>query len=194
MKYFLKLLQLVMIFLLASCFKNNKIEDNVKVKKSNVESKINEKKENVYIHKQKENNENENSDTDEFISHSLFEKWQGVYEFEQDSQLDSWGRESVLIAELTLIKPDSCVFKSWIADENGKRYIKNDNYKEIIGGILATTNKDSIEFYSKRVISGENNTLSPLLTLTKNGKNYFIYSFITSPPSNGIVEMPIDKR
>lgn len=57
MKYFLKLLQLVMIFLLASCFKNNKIEDNVKVKKSNVESKINEKKENVYIHKQKENNE-----------------------------------------------------------------------------------------------------------------------------------------
>lgn len=95
---------------------------------------------------------------------------------------------------MTLIKPDSCVFKSWIADENGKRYIKNDNYKEIIGGILATTNKDSIEFYSKRVISGENNTLSPLLTLTKNGKNYFIYSFITSPPSNGIVEMPIDKR
>jgi hypothetical protein len=194
MKYFLKLLQLAMIFLLVSCFKNNKIENNVKEKKSNVENNINEKKENAYIHKQTENYENENSDTDEFISHSLFEKWKGVYEFEQDSQLDGWGRESILIAELTLIKPDSCVFKSWIADENGKRYIKNDNYKEIVGGILATTNKDSIEFYSKRVIKGENNTLSPLLTLTKNGKNHFIYSFITSPPNNGIVEMPIDKR
>lgn len=94
---------------------------------------------------------------------------------------------------ILLIKPDSCVFKSWLADEGGLRYKKDDNYQEYVGGIYATANKDSIEFYTKRVVSGGNNSLSPLLTLIRSNEDYFIYSLITSPPNNGIVRISIKK-
>lgn len=138
----------------------------------------------------KQEGENEH---DEFISNSLFENWKGIYKLKQEGQLDSWGRESISFSELTLIKPDSCIFKSWLSDEKGKRYEENDNYQEYIGEIYATPNKDSIEFYTKRVISGGNNSLSPLLTLTRIEENYFIYSLITSPPNNGVVKTTIIK-
>lgn len=46
---------------------------------------------------------------------------------------------------------------------------------------------------TKRIIEGGNYNLSPLLTLIKRKDGYFIYSFLTSPPHNGIVEMPIQK-
>lgn len=130
---------------------------------------------------------------DEFISLKLFQAWKGLYSMENDGIIDGWGRESIFYAELNMIKPDSCIFKSWLADSNGKRYNKNDNYQEYIGGIYATTNKDSIEFFTKRIIVGGNKDLSPLLTLTKNNKEYFIHSLITSPPHNGVIEMPIEK-
>lgn len=53
-----------------------------------------------------------------------------------------------------MIRPDSCTFKSWLADHKGKRYHKDDNYQEYIGGIYATISKDSIEFFTKRIIEG----------------------------------------
>ncbi|KMQ69267.1 hypothetical protein ACM39_04005 [Chryseobacterium sp. FH2] len=112
----------------------------------------------------------------------------------QEDLTDAWGRESTSFSELTLIKPDSCIFKSWLADSKGKRYVKDDNYQEFIGGILATSSKDSIEFYTRKVVIGENNSLSPLLTLIKKNESYFVYSLITSPPHNGVVEMPIEKQ
>ncbi|WP_146941065.1 hypothetical protein [Chryseobacterium hagamense] len=130
---------------------------------------------------------------EEFISNSLFEQWKGTYILKQEDQLDGWGRESTSLSQLILIKPDSCIFKSWLEDSDGKRYKKNDNYQEFIGGILATASKDSIEFYTKRVVAGSNNSLSPLFALSKNNKNYLIYSLLTSPPHNGIIGMTIIK-
>ncbi|REC61505.1 hypothetical protein DRF65_15035 [Chryseobacterium pennae] len=69
---------------------------------------------------------NESEGEDELISGELFKQWKG------------------------LIKPDSCIFKSWLADNKRKRYSKDDNYQEYIGGIFATANKDSIEFFYKK--------------------------------------------
>ena len=107
----------------------------------------------------------------------MFEKWKGKYNLKQENLTDGWGRESIFFSEILLIKPDSCVFKSWLADEDGLRYKKDDNYQEYVGGIYATANKDSIEFYTKRVVSGGNNSLSPLLTLIRSNEDYFIYSW-----------------
>lgn len=92
-----------------------------------------------------------------------------------------------------MIKPDSCIFKTWLTDERGRRYAEDDNYQEFIGGILATKSKDSIEFYTKKVVVGGNNNLSPLLSVSRSGNNFSIYSLITSPPNNGIIPMPLIK-
>lgn len=142
----------------------------------------------------KEIDVNIENDNDEFISKSLFERWKGRYILSQMDMIDGWGRESTSISELLLIKPDSCVFKSWLTDEKGKRYSENDNFQEYLGVIYATMNKDSIEFYTKKVIVGGNNSLSPLLTITKDYKDFYVYSIITSPPNNGIIKMKIDKK
>ena len=135
----------------------------------------------------------EENGNDEFISKFLFEKWKGRYQIKQSDQIDGWGRESIAVSELILIKPDSCIFKTWLTDERGIRYAEDDNYQEFIGGILATKSKDSIEFYTKKVVVGGNNNLSPLLSVSRSGNNFSIYSLITSPPNNGIIPMPLIK-
>ena len=137
--------------------------------------------------------EEEENGNDEFISKLLFEKWKGSYQLKQNGQMDGWGRESIAVSELILIKPDSCIFKTWLTDERGIRYAEDDNYQEFIGGILATKSKDSIEFYTKRVVVGGNNNLSPLLSVSRSGNNFSIYSLITSPPNNGMMAMPLIK-
>lgn len=137
--------------------------------------------------------EEEENGNDEFISKLLFEKWKGSYQLKQNSQMDGWGRESIAVSELILIKPDSCIFKTWLTDERGIRYAEDDNYQEFIGGILATKSKDSIEFYTKRVVVGGNNNLSPLLSVFRSGNNFSIYSLITSPPNNSMTAMPLIK-
>lgn len=194
MKSYLKIFQIffITIFFL-SCKQNNEIKKDVALKKIEIK-KINEKKDSDTLIQTitKKNNEEVN-DHDEFISASLFEKWKGKYNLKQENLTDGWGRESIFFSEILLIKPDSCVFKSWLADEDGLRYKKDDNYQEYVGGIYATANKDSIEFYTKRVVSGGNNSLSPLLTLIRSNEDYFIYSLITSPPNNGIVRISIKK-
>lgn len=55
-------------------------------------------------------------------------------------------------------------------------------------------NKDSIEFYTKRVITGGNNSLSPLLSITKDYGGFYVYSIITSPTNNGIIKTEIEKK
>ena len=137
--------------------------------------------------------EEEENGNDEFISKLLFEKWKGSYQLKQNGQMDGWGRESIAVSELILIKPESCIFKTWLTDERGIRYAEDDNYQEVIGGILATKSKDSIEFYTKRVVVGGNNNLSPLLSVSRSGNNFSIYSLITSPPNNGMMAMPLIK-
>ncbi|WP_347219707.1 hypothetical protein [Chryseobacterium sp.] len=129
---------------------------------------------------------------DELISDELFKQWEGLYLME-NNVTDGWGRESIFHVELNMAAPDNCIFKCWLEDENEIRYAKNDSYNEYVGGIYATVDKDSIEFFTKKIIEGGNESLAPLLTLKKNNKDYFIYSFLTSPPHNGIVEMPIQK-
>lgn len=152
--------------------------------------------------KHQNSNKKENKDTrnvdyelegeDELISNEFFQQWKGLYSTENDV-IDGWGRESISYAELNMVNPDSCIFKSWLADSKGKRYSKDDNYQEYIGGIYATANKDSIEFFTKKIVEGGNEDLSPLLTLIKRKNEYFISSFLTSPPHNGIIEMPLQK-
>ncbi len=191
MKNFLKLIWVFSLAFLCSCFKQNEGTKNTVLITNDTVIKNEHKKDEIKTNidlKYEENNE------DEFISNSLFQKWKGEYLLTQCNQLDGWERESTSFSELKLIAPDSCIFKSWLADERGNRYVKNDNYQEYIGGILATSDKDSIEFYTKRIVRGGNNSLSPLLSLTKSSNNYFIYSIITSPPNNGIIKMSIEKQ
>lgn len=181
----------ITVSFLFACKKNSLSNKGVLLKGDTLINKEINNKDTIAL-SNKANKDMEENGNDEFISKSLFEKWKGIYRLKQENQIDGWGRESTCFSELSLIKPDSCIFKSWLADENGKRYNKDDNYQEFIGGILATSKKDSIEFYTKRVVSGEDNSLSPLLTLTYN-KNYFIYSLITSPPNNGVMKVSIEK-
>lgn len=186
----IKYLWIVVTLGMLSCIKdrtvkNNRSKDSVSLMGRNIS--------NVEIENNDSLSENELGGEDEFISEKLFQKWKGLYRIEESDIIDGWGRESIHYAELDIIQPDSCVFKSWLADNKGNRYNKNDNYQEYIGGILATTHKDSIEFFTKRIVEGGNEGLSPLLTLIKRKNEYFIYSFLTSPPHNGIIEMPIQK-
>lgn len=187
-KYFFKtILLFIVIYFSNSCEKNNIITERKLIKNDSVNN-INKSDSIDNILETIEENEN-----DEYISQTLFAKWKGHYELRQSDLIDGWGRESTSISELDLIKPDSCIFKSWLADANGKRYNKNDNYQEIIGSIYATTHKDSVEFYTKRIIAGSDNSFSPFLSLVRNNLDYSIYSFFTSPPHNGIIKMPINK-
>jgi len=192
MKYILKIILLnIIIVFLDSCKKTDIITENTPIKKDSTNKNI-EKKDSLISFKIKQETIEEN-ENDEYISQTLFAKWKGHYELRQSDLIDGWGRESTSISELDLIKPDSCIFKSWLADANGKRYNKNDNYQEIIGSIYATTHKDSVEFYTKRIIAGSDNSFSPFLSLVRNNLDYSIYSFFTSPPHNGIIKMPINK-
>lgn len=193
MKTYLETTLLAIFIFFISCFKQKNDNKNIGTKKDTIVVSDNKiiKTSSPIINYEKDNEENAN---DEFISDSLFNLWKGKYILKQENQIDGWGRESVLFSELTLIKPDSCVFKNWLTDSKGKRYSKDDNYQEYIGAIIATPSKDSIEFYTKKVVNRGNNSLSPLLTLTKKNKTYYIYSLITSPTHNGVVEIPIEKQ
>lgn len=193
MKTKIKLTQLLIILFFVSCSKNHetKSQNLGLIKNKNTQNSIiqnSELKADTIKSYNEEINEN-----DEYISSSLFKNWKGKYILKQESVMDGYGRESISFSELYMIRPDSCILKSWLSDEEGNRYKQNDNYQEYIGGIYATENKDSIEFYTKKVIVGGNNSLSPLLTLSKNGRNFFIYSLLTSPSHNGIVKMEILK-
>ncbi|WP_250255089.1 hypothetical protein [Chryseobacterium sp. Marseille-Q3244] len=187
----IKYLYILMALGMLSCVKdrtvkNRKRKDSILLIASQINNIKSENRDTLKL-------ENELEGEDEFISEKLFQKWKGIYIMENNDVIDGWGRESISYAGLNMIKPDSCIFKSWLADNKGKRYNKDDNYQEYIGGIFATANKDSIEFFIKRIIEGGNENLSPLLTLIKRKNKYFISSFLTSPPHNGIIEMPMQK-
>ncbi len=163
MKHFKKIVQLLTITIfIISCqiskkdMKSHTITDSTNIKIHNKEDSISLNFDN-----------SEEANNDEFISKKLFKEWKGTYKVVEENLLDGWGRESNVISELYLIAPDNVIFKSWLTDSNGYKYTENDNYQEFLGGILATSSKDSIEFYTKKVVSGGNNSLSPLLTLTK---------------------------
>ena len=157
---------------------------------SNTENRIAQKQDTI---SKAEEFTDELEGNDELISPVLFKKWIGTYLI-KDIGTDAWDRESISKTEVNLIKPDSCIFRFWLEDTEGRRYEKDDNYTEIQGVILPTLNRDSIEFITKKILSGNGNqSISPLLSITKEGENYFIYSIITSPPHNGLVKMPIQK-
>ncbi|MGV0964673.1 hypothetical protein [Empedobacter falsenii] len=182
MKYYKKIIQLLIITVLfiTSCQinkndqKNNSILDSTNVKIHNKEDSLVENSTSLNF----DNLEQE--DNDEFISKKLFKEWKGTYKVIEKNKLDGWGRESNVISELYLITPDSVIFKSWLTDSNGLKYTENDNYQEFIGGVLATSRKDSIEFYTKRIVSGGNNSLSPLLTVIKKQQLSYLQSITLS--------------
>lgn len=186
-------IKLLCVFLLMQIFSCTKKDTQVNEAHHNSILQTDHKNDNL---KEEDNDivrlDDELEGEDEFISEKLLQQWKGKYSKEYDVT-DGWGRESISYAELDIIKPDSCIFKGWLTNTNGIRYIKDDGYFEYIGGIYATVNKDSIEFFTKRVIEGGNEDLSPLLTLIKRKNEYFISSFITSPTHNGIIEMPLQK-
>lgn len=187
-----KILLLNIFFI--SCKKQNyDIKNNVNTKVLVLDDSAQKEKSKIDTFSTKHKNREDENENDEYISKSLFEKWKGNYQLKQTEQIDGWGRESIAFSELILLKPDSCIFRNWLADKDGIRYEDDDNYQEYIGGILATNSKDSIEIYTKRVITGGNNSLSPLLTLSKKGNSYYIYSLITSTPNNGLIKMPLKK-
>ncbi|MEC5395841.1 hypothetical protein [Bergeyella sp. RCAD1439] len=187
-------LQLTVIFILYllinSCKGNN---DNISSVNNNNETVIEDewnKNTQTIVH---ENDSIEYEENDEFISNFLFNQWKGKYELVQEDLIDGWGRESMCFTELVLIAPDSCIYRSWLADENGKRYAKEDNYQEYVGGMVATSEKDSIEFYTKKVLAGGNNTLSPLLTLTKSNDKFYLHSVLIPNSRDEIHKISVDK-
>lgn len=102
---------------------NNSLISNTELKSDSLDS--------VTINIEEEVDENIENDNDEFISNSLFEKWKDRYLLKQKNLIDGWGRESTSISELMLIKPDSCVFKSWLADGKGENIIKMIIFKNM---------------------------------------------------------------
>lgn len=194
MKHLFKIkLLFITLFFLISCKKHDTITRKTLINKDSTDNNLNINKPSSARVIEKDTEGEYENENDEYISNSLFAKWKGGYILKQENLIDGWGRESISFSELYLIKPDSCIFKSWLADEDGKKYKQDDNYLEILGGIYSTEKKDSIEFYTKRVVSGGNNSLSPLLTLTTHNNSFFIYSMITSPPNNGVVKMAVKK-
>lgn len=130
---------------------------------------------------------------DELVSDELFKNWQGTYILKEEN-IDAWGRESVSNVKIELLKPNKCIYESWLSGVEGVEYEENSNRYKIIGGVQINSTHDSLSFYSSKFLIGESMNLSPVFTLIKRNGNYFISSILTSPPHNGIVEMPIMKE
>lgn len=132
---------------------------------------------------------------DEHISLEKFKVWKGKYHFE-NSIHDGFGRESIVVVNLELIKPDSSTLEFWLADKKLSKYKENNNYFKIQGGVYGGygVDNDSIFFNYNKVLEGKiDNPPSPVLTLFKYDTKYTILSAFTSPPHNGELEMSIKK-
>lgn len=132
---------------------------------------------------------------DEQMALEKFKPWKGKYHF-VNAIHDGYGRESIVVVNLELIRPDSSTIEFWLADEKLSKYVENNNYFKILGGVYGGYGKenDSIFFHYNRVMAGKlENPASPVFTLFKYNNKYAIQSVFTSPPHNGEIEMPIIK-
>lgn len=158
---------------------------------------INEKHVEVAQIEQTENNDlvksaDESGGEDKLISKELFQKWKGKYEY-SFQYIDRNGISSDLKANINLIKSDSCVFESWFENPNDEQHNKNE-YLRLLGHVYVSDDKNfKIIFLENIVLNGESPSLDPVFTLIKKKNQFYIESFLTSPPHNGIIEMPIEK-
>lgn len=129
---------------------------------------------------------------DELVSIDLFNDWKGIYELSNE-YVDAWGRESLSNVRIRLNEPNDCIYESWLSSLENVEYKENSNRYKILGGMQINASHDSLSFYSSEYLIGESMNLAPVFTLIKKENRYFISSILTSPPHNGIIEMPIEK-
>ncbi|SIS64973.1 hypothetical protein SAMN05421786_101740 [Chryseobacterium ureilyticum] len=147
---------------------------------------------NVEIENNDSLSENELEGEEEFISEKLFQKWKGEYRY-FFQYIDHNGISSDLKANINLIKSDSCVFESWFEDPNDEQHNKN-GYLKMLGHIYVSDDKNlKIIFLENTILNGGSPNLDPVFTLINKKNQFYIESFLTSPPHNGIIEMPIQK-
>lgn len=129
---------------------------------------------------------------DEIIENKQFSKWKGEYHY-LFQYIDHNGTSFDLKANVNLIKSDSCVFESWFEDPNDEKHHKNE-YLKLLGHVYVSDDKNlKIIFLENKALNGESPNLDPVFTLINKNNKFYIESFLTSPPHNGIIEMPIQK-
>lgn len=129
---------------------------------------------------------------DEIIENKQFSKWKGEYHY-FFQYIDYNGISSDLKANINLIKSDSCILESWFEDPNDEQHNKN-GYLKMLGHIYVSDDKNlKIIFLENTILNGESPNLDPVFTLINKKNQFYIESFLTSPPHNGIVEMPLQK-
>ncbi|VEH21150.1 Uncharacterised protein [Chryseobacterium nakagawai] len=172
--------------LLISCFGDGSH------KQKNIKQKINVDTINTRRADNINNYDNELESNDEIIEDKQFSKWKDEYHY-FFQYIDHKGISSDLKAKINLIKSDSCVFESWFEDPNDEQYNKN-GYLKLLGHIYVSDDKNlKIIFLENTVLNGESPELDPVFTLINKKNEFYIESFLTSPPHNGIIEMPIQK-
>lgn len=129
---------------------------------------------------------------DELVSEELFSDWKGVYKLSNE-YIDGWGRKSLSNIKITLNEPNNCIYESWLTNLENIEYVENNNRYKIVGGVQINASHDSLSFYSSEYLLGESMNLAPVFVLIKNKGNYYVSSILTSPPNNGIIEIPIEK-
>ncbi|HEX8546258.1 MAG TPA: hypothetical protein VF691_04805, partial [Cytophagaceae bacterium] len=132
--------------------------------------------------------ESEEGIDDPHISSETFKRWKGTYLVSQEA-LDGWGRDSKIVVNINLIRPDSSIFEFWLADSNGVKYETNNNFLKMSGGLYG--NNDSISFFEKEIIEGKNNNvISPSLIIYNDDGDFADFSiksqYIT-PAHNSLI-------
>lgn len=130
---------------------------------------------------------------EELVSDFNFKSWKGVYN-QMFEYSDNEYNEFVFNSEINLIKSDSCYFEYWYEIKDKKPIIKN-NHTKIFGRLYPSSdNNCKVQFFENKMIIGISPEQSPVFTLINKEGKFYISSILTTPPHNGIVEMPLDKN
>lgn len=181
---------LTTLFLIFGC-KKEVLNSKLDVKK---ESTLVIQKNNDSTNKTEESGfEDELETNEELVSADNFKVWKGNYNTSYE-YYDLEYNEFIVFTKLNLIKNDSCIFENWFEKKEDKKQKKN-NYVKIVGKLyFASDNNSKIEFMENKVLEGQSPNLSPVFLLKKTNNEFLINSFLTSPPHNGIIDMPIIKE
>ena len=181
---------LITLFLIFSC-KKEVVKNELEVKKDSIRTKQKNYDSTDTI---KESNfEDELEANEEVVSVDNFKVWEGKYNTNYEYS-DMEYNEFIVFTKLNLIKQDSCIFENWFENKEDKKQKKN-NYVKIIGKLyFASDNNSKIEFMENKIFKGESPNLSPVFSLKKNNNQFLINSILSSPPNNGVIDMPISKE
>lgn len=130
---------------------------------------------------------------EELITKIDFKTWEGEYNQVFD-YTDNEYNEYNFHSKINLIKPDSSYFEYWYEIKESNSNDKK-NHTKIFGKIYPSSeNNTKIQFSENKMIIGDSPEQSPVFTLINKQNTYFILSFLTSPPHNGTIEMPVVKK